>query len=98
MPKIRKYGTNAKMDKQVDDKDMDVRWQMAYRCYGLDKLVFDKNGYIRATVAKKGYGLDLLITDKDKWVREEALKYLKDNNLTLSEWISKNPDRLAKIG
>ena len=87
------YGTNPELDKKVDSDDWDVREAVARQGYGLEKLVNDNFYGIRREVARQGYGLDILVNDKCSDVREAVEDYLKDHNLSLSQWKEQNPDK-----
>ena len=76
---INKY-IEDNLDILVNDKEYEVRYEVARQGYGLDILVNDKDWYVRREVARQGYGLDILVNDKDWRVRYEAQKQLKLQN------------------
>ena len=71
---IKKY-IEDNIDKLVNDKDWEVREEVAKQGYGLDKLINDKDWIVREEVAKHGYGLDILVNDEDEDVRLEVAKH-----------------------
>ena len=77
----------------VDSDAWIVRRAVANQGYGLDKLVNDEKPIVRIGVAYQGYALDKLINDEHGYVRNAVEMYLLDHNLTLEEWISRNPDK-----
>ena len=88
--KFTSYGTNSEKDKMVKSNYWEDRLEMAEEGYGLDILINDEDWGVREAVADQGYGLNVLINDEDYDVRKAALDYLKENNLTLSEWCNQN--------
>ena len=85
---INKY-IEDNIDKLVNDKDCDVRYEVAKQGYGLDKLVNDKYWQVRLEVARQGYCLDILVNDKDCYVRKEVAKqgYGLDILINDKDWI-----------
>ena len=84
---INKY-IEDNLDKLVNDKDIDVRREVAKHGYGLDKLINDEHWYVRKEVARYGYGLDILVNDEDWFVREEVAKqgYGLDKLVNDKDW------------
>ena len=78
------------LDVLINDENWRVRAAVARQGYGLDILVNDKEWGVRRAVAKQGYGLNILINYKHEGVRKAALDYLKEKNLTISEWCNQN--------
>ena len=64
------YGSNLKLDTQINYGDYRVRVEVARQGYGLEKLINDKDYDVRIAVAEQGYGLDKLVNDESFWVRE----------------------------
>lgn len=81
------------LDILINDEEWTVREAVAKQGYGLDILINDKNEFVRVKVAHQGYGLDKLINDKNYRVRCEVKNYLKENKLTLKQWIVQNSDK-----
>ena len=78
---IKKYIEDT-IDKLINDKDEDVRLEVAKQGYCLDKLINDEDWRVRREVARQGYGLDILINDDFWYVRHEAkcqLEKLRNN-------------------
>ena len=73
---IKKY-IEDNLDELVNDKDYNIRCEVARQRYGLDILVNDKDIDVRKEVARQGYGLDILVNDKNEDVRLEALNQLE---------------------
>ena len=71
---ITKY-IEDNLDELVNDKDYNIRCEVAKQRYGLDILVNDKDIDVRKEVARQGYGLDILINDKDCGIRYEVAKH-----------------------
>lgn len=81
------------LDKLINDEDEYVRNIVARQGYGLDVLMNDKDELVRCAVARQGYGLDILINDKNLIVRQVVKDYLKDNYLTLEQWMENKKER-----
>lgn len=64
------YGSNEKLDRQVNDEDINVRVAVAEQSYGLDKLVNDDAINVIYTIVKQGYGLNKLINHSRYDVRK----------------------------
>lgn len=86
-PKINMYGSDFTMDEQCNDENWKVRWNVAYKGYGLGKLIDDEDWRIRGAVAEQGYRLDILINDREEFVRAavaaqkyELNKLINDEN------------------
>jgi hypothetical protein len=94
--KPNQYGSNLKLDKQVNDESALVRIAMVKQGYGLDKLVNDTERMVRQEVAKLGYGLDRLINDENRDVREEVANYL--NNKAYDDFIIDLGNKLLDNG
>ena len=71
---IKKY-IEDNLEELVNDRDWDVRREVARQGYGLDILVNDIDCDVRLEVAKHGYCLDKLINDEDEDVRLEVAKH-----------------------
>lgn len=59
----------------------------------LDKKVDSDDIDVRKAIARQGYGLDKLINDENLWVCEAVKNYLKEQHLTLEQWIREYPDK-----
>ena len=83
---IKKY-IEDNLEELVNDRDWDVRREVARQGYGLDKLVNDKGWSVRREVVKQGYGLIRLSFDKDKFIKNEARTklclYIKEKFISL---------------
>ena len=64
------YGSNLKLDTQINYGDYHVRVEVARQGYGLEKLINDKDYDVSIAVAEQCYGLDKLVNDESFWVRE----------------------------
>lgn len=69
------YGSNTKLDKLVNSKNLSDRLTAVEQNYGLDKLVYDNSWEVRYEIAKLGFGLDILIDDIIEDVRAEVAKH-----------------------
>ena len=85
------------LESLINDKDWEVRNAVVQQGYGLDVLINDKHWYVRRSVAVEGYGLNKLINDSNEYVVGYANKWLKDNTLTLDEWVKQYPERCVLV-
>ena len=63
------YGSNLKLDQEINEIDPEERRKVAEQGYGLKILINDEDPDVRAEVANQGYGLNKLINDKSSTVR-----------------------------
>lgn len=71
----KQYGSNLKLDMQVNDKNEFARIIVVKYGYGLNKFVNDKDEHVREEVAKRGYNLDILINDENQSVRAAVAEH-----------------------
>ena len=69
VPEKNEYGSDEKLDVEINSKDWDVREDVAYQGYGLNRLINDSDEDVRVAVADQGYELEKLINDKHWKVR-----------------------------
>lgn len=77
------------LDQFLNDKSEYIcSLKVAKLGYELNILWFDDSEMVRIKVAKKDYYLDyLLVRDESHAVREAAEEFLKNNNITIEEYI-----------
>lgn len=89
----KQYGFSESNDRRCNDRDEDIRQNVAEYGYGLNKLLYDDSEYVRREVAKHGYNLDILVNDYDYIVRKavaeqgyglDKLVYDKDYRVRLA--------------
>jgi len=69
-PSNNEYGSNEKLDIEINDERSYIRKAVAKQGYALDKLINDKSSSVREAIAEQEYNLDKLVNDEDYAVRE----------------------------
>ena len=98
------YGSDLKLDQQVNDKNWVVRVSIALQGYGLDKLIDDEDWQVREAIAWHDYGLDKLINDKNWLVRRRVAtrgygldKLINDSDNSVREAVAEQGYGLDKL-
>ena len=94
---IKKY-IEDNLEELVNDRDWDVRREVARQGYGLDILVNDKDCDVRLEVAKHGYCLDKLVNDEDCDVRLEVARQGYGLDILVNDWHCYVREEVAKQG
>lgn len=95
-PSNNEYGSNEKLDIEINDERSYIRKAVAKQGYALDKLINDKSSSVREAIAEQEYNLDKLVNDEDYAVREAVAeqgygldKLINDKSFWVREAVAK---------